>query len=141
MLEEKEEGIEESRSSVDAGGLNNDSMVVVEDELGLNDSSNDINAMTTKSKFKCRNEDALDYIRAMVRTTLPPDKKNPVGSGNNGATSYLEASPGQRSKVQFPTNYIIPDLLKMHTARYQGLIKDYDGDTIMECCYIHPSIH
>jgi len=27
----------------------------------------------------------------------------------------------------------------MHKARYQGLIKDYDGGTIMEC-YIHPSI-
>lgn len=27
----------------------------------------------------------------------------------------------------------------MHKARYQGLIKDYDGGTVMEC-YIHPSI-
>ena len=27
----------------------------------------------------------------------------------------------------------------MHKSRYQGLIKDYDGGTVMEC-YIHPSI-
>ena len=29
--------------------------------------------------------------------------------------------------------------VQMHKSRYQGLIKDYDGGTIMEC-YIHPSI-
>jgi len=29
--------------------------------------------------------------------------------------------------------------LQMHKSRYQGLIKDYDGGTVMEC-YIHPSI-
>jgi histone acetyltransferase len=27
----------------------------------------------------------------------------------------------------------------MPKGRYQGLIKDYDGGTIMEC-YVHPSI-
>lgn len=29
--------------------------------------------------------------------------------------------------------------VQMHKSRFQGLIKDYDGGTIMEC-YIHPSI-
>ena len=27
----------------------------------------------------------------------------------------------------------------MHKSRYQGLIKDYDGGTVMEC-YVHPTI-
>jgi hypothetical protein len=105
---------EEERSSVDAdageSGLDDGSLVIVEDELGLNDSNNDDNnAMTMKSTNTCRNEfqDALDYIRAMVRTTLPL-KNNIIGGGggsssnSNTATSYLEASPGQRSKVQLP---------------------------------------
>jgi len=29
--------------------------------------------------------------------------------------------------------------LQMHNSRYHGLIKDYDGGTVMEC-YIHPSV-
>lgn len=99
LLEEEEES---SPSEEGGAGMENGNLVVVEDELGLNDSNND-DAMTTTSADKCRNEfqDALDYIRAMVRTTLPPERNN-ILSGSSASASYLEASPRQRSKVQLP---------------------------------------
>ena len=103
LLEEEEEELI-IRSDAGEDGMENGNLVIVEDELGLNDSNND-DAMSTKSANKCRNEfqDALDYIRAMVRTTLPPDRNNlSGGSISTATTSYLEASPGQRSKVHLP---------------------------------------
>ncbi|KAL7462861.1 hypothetical protein ACHAXS_003233 [Conticribra weissflogii] len=59
----------------------------VEDELGLSSSSS---GHQFENGAWQSNELALDYIRSMVQTTLPP------------GMSYMEASIWQRAKVQLP---------------------------------------
>ena len=59
--------------------------VEVEDELGLSDETN------ASQDFS----DALEYIRTMVRTTMPTTE---IGS----TLSYIDASAWQRARVQLP---------------------------------------
>ena len=70
--------------------------ILVEDELGLlakkesdNDLGDDNNADADVG------QEALEYIRAMIKTTLPD-------STGGGSSSYIDASPWQRAKVQLP---------------------------------------
>ncbi|EJK43735.1 hypothetical protein THAOC_37802 [Thalassiosira oceanica] len=59
--------------------------VEVEDELGLSDETN----------VSQDSSDALEYIRTMVRTTMPTTE---IGS----TLSYIDASAWQRARVQLP---------------------------------------
>ncbi|KAL7453144.1 hypothetical protein ACHAWC_004808 [Mediolabrus comicus] len=94
MMEEEEQWGEKDG---DGGGL------MFEDELGLealsstvdtdDDASN--NNIDTQRKQQ-QHEQALNYIRGMVRTTLPPSKDGSY------FINYIDASNWQRSRVQLP---------------------------------------
>ena len=69
--------------------------ILVEDELGLlakNESDNDLGDDNADADV---GQEALEYIRAMIKTTLPD-------STGGGSSSYIDASPWQRAKVQLP---------------------------------------
>lgn len=86
---------------------NGDGGLLFEDELGLealssstadsDDASNSNNMDTQQQeKLQQQNEQALNYIRGMVRTTLPPSKDGSY------FINYIDASNWQRARVQLP---------------------------------------
>ena len=99
MMEEEEQWGEEDG---DGGGL------LFEDELGLealsstvddtdDDASNNNNIDTQQQQKRLQqHEQALNYIRGMVRTTLPPSKDGSY------FINYIDASNWQRARVQLP---------------------------------------
>ncbi|KAL9184938.1 hypothetical protein ACHAXT_002715 [Thalassiosira profunda] len=72
--------------------------LVVEDELGLSDSRGE--DATIDDRGEDESGEALEYIRAMVRTSMPPKKDGSY------YPSYMEASPWQRSKIQLPRAWL-----------------------------------
>lgn len=112
--------LEEGGSDVGSGGgdgSGDGSLVVVEDELGLStEESKLVESSDSAVKDNTNDDDdfqkALDYIRTMVRTTLPPSSDD-----GSDLVSYMEASPWQRARVQLPRAWL-------HGVRLQMLDDD-----------------
>ena len=104
-------------------------MVVVEDELGLsNNGVAEDNDTNNGNEF----QSALDYIRAMVRTTLPPISNS--DDNNSQQVSYMDASPWQRARVQLPRAWLHGvrlqelDTNQLSSAYKSQTKKDHDDD-------------
>ena len=74
-----------------------DISLCVEDELGLLSNENEGGDMDGEESNEF--QEALDYIRAMIRTTLP-------SSSSGDSVSYMDASPWQRARVQLPRAWL-----------------------------------
>ncbi len=70
-------------------------VIEMEDELGLLSGAGD-----SRENVGNDDEEALNYIRAMVRTTLPPS------SDGSYFLSYLDASPWQRARIKLPRAWL-----------------------------------
>ena len=89
--------------------------MVVEDELGL----------STNDNFQL----ALDYIRAMVKTTLPPSSSS--DDGESQQVSFLDASSWQRAKIQLPRAWLNGVRLQELDYNNQST-NDHEGDDSTE---------
>eukprot|EP00970_Alexandrium_tamarense_P020451 scaffold15251_cov214-Alexandrium_tamarense.AAC.2 len=105
--------------------MENDHHVLeVEDELGLSSDAAAASAENVSNEF----EAALEYIRAMVRTTLPINNDNGGGS-SDGVNTFLDASPWQRARVQLPRVWLRGVRLQ-EVASSEASISHHDEGTI-----------
>mmetsp|Transcript_30941 Transcript_30941/g.57286 ORF Transcript_30941/g.57286 Transcript_30941/m.57286 type:complete len:665 (-) Transcript_30941:91-2085(-) len=87
-----------------------DDDIIIEDELGLSSTSTeDEKKGGSNENNHNKSQAALDYIRAMVRTTLPPS------SDGSYCLSYMDASPWQRARVKLPRAWL-------HGVRLQEMV-------------------
>lgn len=73
---------------------------LVEDELGLSSSSMEEDNELQRSEEEY--QQALDYIRSMIKTTLPSDG----GDASTTSSRYINASSWQRARVQLPRAWL-----------------------------------
>lgn len=73
---------------------------LVEDELGLSSSTEEDGEELQSSDEEF--QDALDYIRSMIKTTLPSDG----GDASTTSSRYINASSWQRARVQLPRAWL-----------------------------------
>ena len=93
---------------------------LVEDELGLSSSSTE----EDKSELQSSDEEypeALDYIRSMIKTTLPNTDGEDTGSSTT-SSRYINASSWQRARVQLPRAWL-------HGVRIEGMNDDASSST------------
>ena len=109
--------IEEDDECIDDGNGG----CLVEDELGLSSSTKEDQSELQSSEEKF--QDALDYIRSMIKTTLPSD-----GGDTSSTTSsrYINASSWQRARVQLPRAWL-------HGVRIEKMNDDALSSTSNDC--------
>ena len=93
----EEESIDDEECIIDNDGGG----CLVEDELGLSSSTEEDSELQRSEE---EYQEALNYIRSMIKTTLPSDGED-TGSSTT-SSRYINASSWQRARVQLPRAWL-----------------------------------